>query len=229
MNISITMTAALRVDLLRRTLESFCKNIDGLSRFSLYINVDPAPANADCELKDIVETVSQFFPVFNVNAPSEPNFSIAVKWLWQQACTDFIFHLEDDWELTKKIELDYLMKMFDNNPELLQIRLRDKSVRNHNNFCLGPSILRKQLYKYYAEEFRPESNPEAQMMHQMHVKHPVTASLKTFIMWPARLSDWVISDIGTLWREERAIEFADINKKMPTYPVSMFNFVRWTK
>jgi hypothetical protein len=103
--IDITMTATRRPAILLKTLDSFfsgCFNPIA-NRCRIIINVDPAGEDIPSyEMSKIVEIYCQ---KYSISMPMTASFSKAFKWCWTQTQAPWIFHLEDDWELLKKLML----------------------------------------------------------------------------------------------------------------------------
>tara|TARA_B100001778_G_C18597478_1_gene635526 strand:- start:1140 stop:1766 length:627 start_codon:yes stop_codon:yes gene_type:complete len=161
MNVSFTTTACSRPEILRKTYESFSSNLTGIdfSKSTLYINIDPVPEAE--KQQATLEVAKSFFGNVVHRTPDKPNFTAAVNWLWSQADSDYIFHLEDDWELLRSIGMNDVLKRFD-DPDILEVAFRAYKYP-YKSLCLSPSVWRKSLYKRFAGKLNEELNPEVQL------------------------------------------------------------------
>lgn len=122
--IDITMTACKRPEIIERTLSSFRERMfDGSER--LIINVDNAGLD-NISQYDIVELARRYFSKITYRTPKNPSFPDAFKWVWLQAKADYIFHLEDDWELLQPVDVTEMLSVMSKNKDLVELRLPDK-------------------------------------------------------------------------------------------------------
>lgn len=226
MSVTVTTTAMLRPDILERTYSAFCKRVEGLSECNLLINIDPAPATSKHMLAEMEKVCHNYFKNVVINFPSQPNFSRAINWLWQTADSDFIFHLEDDWDITQNVSLQEMMDVFVKNQEMLQVRLRHKPGTGYS-FGLSPSLIAKRFYKHYAGRMSASANPETQLRKPIGFK-PIGEAIpcQNVLRYPENV---VLLDIGRKWKTERNIRFADRSgRRVPDGRV-MEIFVKWDK
>jgi hypothetical protein len=101
-----------------------------------------------------------------------------------------VFHLEDDWELVRKIDLNEMITILNNNPDLLLLRLpqfhsKAHEMKNWNlffpwngeffecpaeirvsqGFCGHPSLIRGAFVQKTAPYIDITKNPEKQFHH----------------------------------------------------------------
>ena len=133
--IIITMTATKRPEIVRRTLESFKKNLLGdIDQHFLYpcrliMNIDPI--GEDCSPEDVYNVAKSIFPNTIANMPEVANFARAFKWTWLRAARSdlpsqagsWFLNLEDDWELTHPINLFDMLRIMLANPMLASLRI----------------------------------------------------------------------------------------------------------
>lgn len=131
--IDITMTAVIRPGIIEKTLESFCNNLfTDRKLYRLVINIDPV--GDECRTKeDVLNICNKYFDNVIYNCPDNPSFPKAVIWTWKQIKSNYIFHLEDDWVLNKKIEIKTLTKILEKNPQLACVRLYKHDIPNKKN------------------------------------------------------------------------------------------------
>ena len=112
--LDITTTATIRPDLFYKTLKTF---VDRLfihqKEYRLILNVDPI--GEDLDPVEVVKVGKQFFKNIVYNIPETPNFAQACKWCWKNTESKFVFHLEDDWTLSRKIFINDMLDVFRQN------------------------------------------------------------------------------------------------------------------
>lgn len=206
MNLSFTTTATCRPEIIRKTYHSFVKNLHGVdfSKTTLYINIDPAPDAARRE--ETLEVAKCFFGRVIHRFPEKPNFTSSVNWLWSIANSDYILHLEDDWELIKPIDINDIMRIFNKNKQINQVAFRAYKF-SYDKMCLSPSVLSNKMYKNFAGKLDETKNPEIQ--------------LRTDFVSPEMIhcigKKPIIKDIGRSWISNTGLKKPD--KK--------FNFIKW--
>ena len=132
--IDITMTAVIRPQLLSDTLrtinEKVCRDRDG---FRLILNIDPVGENI--KPMKVVKTAKQYFDDVIYNIAETPSFPKAVKWVWSQVTAPFILHWEDDVDILRKIDIDHMIKILNENKDLSSLRLyKDRTPKNRKSF-----------------------------------------------------------------------------------------------
>lgn len=220
----ITMTATLRPEILERTLSSFKKYVFGeFEDHRLIINIDPIGGSG--ELKDMIKIVDDNFVHYEIICPKAPNFAKAFRTVWAYANNRYIFHLEDDWEALRPIDLDTIVDIMEMTPDLALLRFPlwdcGETCKQWNRyfpwngvyykcpenmkFGLGfsgnPSILRKQFVKEIFPLLHTKSCPEKQIKGN-------TPEMKTLLgKWEYGVfgspgDTRAVKDIGRTWREE---------------------------
>lgn len=175
----ITMTAVLRPEVLQTTLASFNKNLFGdISNHRLIINIDPV---GGVKVQDVLDVIYKFFRKDMVvyNTPKEPHFGKAAKWCWERIESKYVFHLEDDWELVRKVEMDDLIGILNNNPDIASVRLliyKSRYMKGHfkntkskyfimnDTLTLNPCLYRGEFLKGLSKIMNPNLNPELQVV-----------------------------------------------------------------
>lgn len=159
-NISVTTTAMLRPKLLDQTYASFQKNLIGLDfkQTSLFLNIDPLPVGGDPNA--VVKVAQKYFGNVVYHIATEPNFAKAVKWCWNAADTDYVFHIEDDWLLTETVPIKHLLAKLE-RPNIFQVVLR--AFPEQYGLALVCHLSKRYFYKTFARKLRDDVNPEVQM------------------------------------------------------------------
>lgn len=201
MNLSFTMTATLRPDILDQTIFSFVKHLKDieLSECEIFANIDPVPRNMIDKKQATADVLSRYFKKVHLNTPENANFASAVKWAWSTASSPFIFHLEDDWVLTEDVMIEKLLDMMSQNKSLYQIRLCKFLKKSATKkYGLSPCLIRHNFYSVVGREMNTSVNPEWQLREAekwglLSPKYEVTVC-----EYPkGRI---IIKDIGRRWR-----------------------------
>ena len=119
--LDITTTATIRPDLFYKTLQSSTKNLFfHRKEYRLILNVDPI--GEDVNPMEMVRVGKQFFDNVVYNIPDEPNLAQACRWCWQNTDSEYVFHLEDDWELERRILIGNLCIVMNKNKNMMSLR-----------------------------------------------------------------------------------------------------------
>lgn len=185
MSLCFTTTAMARPEIVERTYGSFKDNLKGIDwkNTTLFINIEPLP-KPDA-VNAVIEVAKETFGKVVARTPEQANFTRAVSWCWSQVDTDYVLHLEDDWVLIKEMNIEKLIKPF-NNPKTKQVVLRAYPYA-YEKMCLSPSVIRASWVKRFEFDFK--LNPEVQLRKPwvkpgyIHVPH----------------KEIVVKDIGRNW------------------------------
>lgn len=172
--LDITTTATIRPELFHQTLDSFTKNLFvDQKEYRLILNVDPI--GEDVDPMEVVKVGQQFFDNVVYNIPNKPNFAQACKWCWGQTTSKYIFHLEDDWELSRKILIGNLISILDKDEIMVGLRLPknrvikvDPKLKKIGYFInyklvLNPILYRGDFIRDISGKMDIENNPERQL------------------------------------------------------------------
>lgn len=194
MNLSFCTTAMARPDIVERTYASFQKNLGiDLKSYRLCINVDPLPDVN--KVAKVIDVAKSFFGEVVYRTPKSGNFTDAVRWCWENADSEFLFHLEDDWELRQKFPLATLLKEFTDD-RVITVVLRAYKYK-YDKIPLSPSIHRKKFYK--AVKFDTSINPEIQLRNLGRFGVKFTPSIGLRVL-PKNKT--VVFDIGRAWMKK---------------------------
>jgi len=224
--LDVTITATKRHEILRRTLESFKKNLLKDTEIRIIINIDPV--GPDKMFIDCLDVCWATFPHTDVHyrTPNAPNFAAGFKWTWNEARTNFVLHLEDDWELLREIDLQDMINMLNRHKNLALLRLpqfksTEKDMKNWNlffpyngeyfecpeelkmsvGFCGHPSLIKGEFVQNTALYIDTTKNPEK----QFHRGPPEI--IKEVVKWKYGVYSQpnmppAIVDIGRKWSVE---------------------------
>jgi hypothetical protein len=209
-NLSVTTPAVARPEIVEITLASFSKNLKNVSLkdIDLFINVDPIPKDKQ-KVEAVIDIGKHYFRTVYARTPPYPNLAVALKWTWQQANTDFILSLEDDWTLDVEVDTKVIYDSFIADPKLVQYVLR---AYDYEYVLIpgSPSFFSRVFYKSYAEKFLLYMNYEKQFrlkemwpfpdVHQLvYGEHPI------------------ITDIGKKWYQGHGLKKPDLKIDFTTY------------
>ena len=183
MTLDVTMTAVCRPDVLKRTLKSFKENLFGEAPLRLIINIDPVG-----ETKRLEEMIGAVHSLLTSNVlwrmPETPCFPKAFRWAWRASSEKYIFHLEDDWELFRKVDLDAMLALMEKHKDLAVLRLPYNPCEDTNKswghflpwngefyevpedlrgllgFCGHPSLIRRSFIEIALNMLSDHRNPE---------------------------------------------------------------------
>ena len=229
--IDITMTATLRPVLISQTLTSFCQNIfEDRNNYRLVINIDPIGEKA--KVSEILQICKSYFKDVVYNVPSVPNFAEAVMWCWKMSDSDFVFHLEDDWLCTRKIDINDMIRILKCDgrvaclrlskydlPRTTVIKLLGKHYTYTNNnyfvtssntqFGLNPVLIRKKFVKTAVQVMTPYSNPEKQFRPSKNEKMNKLINGWTYGLYGAPGSKALVVDNGARWKQKAGFKKQD--------------------
>lgn len=166
-NISLefTTTACNRPSVLNSTYSSYSKNLRGVDfeKSTLYLNVDPSPDSTNIDR--VEEVAKRYFGEVIVNYPRVSNFSAAAFWCFSQVKGDVFFHLEDDWHLTRAVDIHHVIsKLGTHNLQcILNKKRTPSSLREMGEPSFVPSLIATKYWQKYLVGFNLGLNPEHQM------------------------------------------------------------------
>lgn len=209
--IDITTTATIRPSLLDDTFSSFRKNmLTDEYKYRLIINIDPI--GEDLKRKFVLKVAEKYFDEIICNYPATPGFTKAVIWCWSQTQSDFIFHLEEDWKLLTKINIDYMIEILESNKSLVSLRLNKENTGSskhsnkfgfiyHPKISLNPTLFKGDFIRNIFPLMEINKNPEKQL--RITNKTPVGRYLKDFNhgIYTKDSDQIVVLDIGRNWMD----------------------------
>jgi hypothetical protein len=199
--LDIVITATLRPALLELTLWAFDRNffarLEGTRR-RIVLNIDPLwgdPADAP----RLVDIARRHADDVVVRTPATPGFGEAVRWLWAEAQSEWVFHLEDDWILTRRIDLARLAAETART-DVAQVRFnrRRNHLRRSRRFSLNPNLIRRAFITEALARFDPAKDPEKQIL-RGHLR-PLEKKWR-YLEHGRPLAPPVTVDTGREWRE----------------------------
>lgn len=230
-SVDLCIVSGRRPDLLEQTLESFSKHCFAYFSFSkVTVNIDPIFGTEEDEA-ECLRIVSNYLPSVTFFRPREPGFGAAVKRLWANTRSDYVFHLEDDWIALTDLG-DEIFAPFANDPAVMQVSFhtadQNWNIAKHGHlherneyarvlgvkiplfrtfpkFTTSPSILRGSFARKASGLMDPSRDPEKQFYSGVNAElERLAAPHKNYIFSP--LQTPVIRDIGREWRGNRKIK-----------------------
>lgn len=195
MELEFTTTACNRPEILERTYKSFTTNLKGVNfkKSILYINIDPAPNNNN--IINVEKVAKKYFGKVIANYPEKPNFASAIIWCFSQVKGVIFFHLEDDWLLNKKINLETMYNYSKKYSNWHQCILEKKIITQPNEPTLLPSLHNTKITQLFLTKVDNKTNPEAQLKCIYRDLKKRNFNLFTYIIWGKDL----VTDIGRKW------------------------------
>ena len=225
-DIEVVMTAVRRPEILHRTLESFKRNMFGSykeRKIKLIVNIDPVGGTTEHE-EMMLDIIEDYFNEFQINFPEEASFPKAFKWCWNQVSAPFVFHLEDDWELIAKVDLQRLLHLLNSDPNLMIMRLPafhataenmkcwnkfypwngsyyacPPELRLGTGFCGHPSMIKREFIKKTRAFIDDTKNPEKQFHRGGHDQIERVVKVYDYGVYGIPNSPPMIRDIGRPW------------------------------
>ena len=187
----VTFCACQRLDIIYRTVSSMMEHLLWRAESEMIVNVDPIGHEADTATK-ILKILEQFIPVLHSREALQPHFGAAMHHLWGVASQvfpeyDYVFNLEDDWEMVYDVDIRDMVKILEEEPDLALLRLpqfrsTENDMKNWDKhfpwngkyfecpddikrglgYCGHPSLIKMEYVKACAPHMDPTNNPEKQ-------------------------------------------------------------------
>jgi hypothetical protein len=205
-----------RPEIIERTYNSFNKSFN-LKDYNLILNIDPIPGVSQKENDERAEqchkTACSYFNSVDYSY-GFGNFSMALKTVWEKAAKQkikYVFHLEDDWELTEKISMNDLVSEIQSHPMYFQVCLRAYFMQTKSSsgycFCLTPSLIKRRAIRSFFPVLTDNSNPEETIRKSCRRDTNYASSYASGYVRPFPADRIVLKDIGTEWRNKNNITF----------------------
>jgi hypothetical protein len=218
--IDVVVIATLRPEILEITLNSFyhklLKNFD----VRLIVNIDPI-GNKKYTQQDVINVCKTYFSNVVSRTPRTPSFSKAVLWCWQQISSELFLHLEEDWCLKSKVDLNTLVAPFQNK-RVVSVRfnitrnVKFKVVDSQviaSGISLNPSFFRSTFIKEKIKKYDTNQDPEKQI--RKNINSTLFLNPK-FILYGKRNEKALVIDIGKIWRQQMGLDKWNSDDKGPS-------------
>lgn len=227
-DLQIALVAARRPDLLKKTLQSFDERV--FSNFNItnvYVNIDPIFGDEE-DLKATKNCIFNYLPDAIIRTPEKPCFGQAVKWLWGALDEGLALHMEDDWVVNEIITPEDILPLLEKGTSAVAPvckshywNKKDKFIRITARkrilfglfekktwpFAMGttPKFILGEFANAASELMDPNLDPEKQMQENYNKPLFDLIQRNKCVFLPPKDAEYVISDIGREWREERKI------------------------
>lgn len=222
MRIDIAMTAAIRPDILERTLSSLKRYLIWGGEFRLFADIAPV-GDLKYTVGEVMEVIASHFDSYKVRTLTDSPQADALKWSWQSTQTEYLLQWEDDWELKSPVNLETVIDFMDQDPKIGMVYFdrfgksvldysgyKDKFTYLHSGFwerkmekSLGgpPALLRAS----YAREVLPfiDGYTCLDILSREPRVQPILDKWRTFVY--TATTGHLVEDIGKQWKEERGI------------------------
>lgn len=214
MSVDICIVTTLRPKILEKTLLSFFENITCNEQMRVIYNIDMVPIKEGLNynmfsIGHILGTVSQMLRQSSRGTINiKPNFANAVKTVWKNSTSDYVFHLEDDWTFLRKINLEKcIIRMTEENFDYMRFPKENAPHLNClHKVALQPSLWKGDVVRNLAKHMTIDKDPEKQLrtgqgneeLDKILIELQ-NKGLKDYC------SEWCCKDIGREWREERGL------------------------
>lgn len=232
--IHVCMTASLRAETVRRTVDSFRELVNvGPHHVEWLINIDPA---GEGDVADVIACFDGLNATFNL--PGKANLNEALRWCYRAADAPLFYFTEDDVEYRARFDLAAAIDEFPkhdrlgylavprtpfpandragirNGPTVGRITWRDGGYK----MCLGPGLLSSEYARGCAGRMADYPDPEL----QFHMRNPDLTRwvnswrFATFgamdpqaFETPEGRFGWPVWDIGRPYREQKGYRWVD--------------------
>jgi len=222
--LDITTTACIRPDILRQTFSSFKQNLLRDFPCRLIINIDPV--GDDVKQQAVLDVCCDYFDTVVCRMPEKPNFPAAFLWCWRQVKSDYVLHLEDDWELLRSVPYPDMIAELDRQPNLALLRLSAFRSGTHNmkcwnkfldwngsffevaeqdrrriGFCGHPSIIKADWIRRVLPHMNAEKNPEKQLQFPEYNGLDMLKEILSwrYGVWSGQEQEAAVKDLGRDW------------------------------
>ena len=152
---------------------------------------------------ECIKVAIDHFPIRKMMNGQEPNFARAVRRIWKNTETAWVFHLEDDWLFTKEINIDAILGSIHN--QIKYIRFPKVGAAKLDKVACQPSLWKGDLVRSLSEVMINDKDPEKQLR-----KGSVSTLVDDLLPTAAERSDWpngpYCDDNGREWRAKRKLQ-----------------------
>jgi len=214
MNIDVCITATLRPEIFKITIDSFFKfvvNNNSNHCFNFILNIDSIPTSIDSiktaneifgYLHDLTMQFENTKLVYSIIRKTDScSFSAAVINNWKETKSPLVFQLEDDWKFIKNIHIydrgvsHYKYIRYPKAGASIQLK----------KLALQPSLwsgdLVRNLSKYMSPKYDPEKQLRPGFSKDIDKFLPPITMMKDY----ESVFDPCCIDIGTKWRDDHKI------------------------
>ena len=166
----------------------------------------------------------KYFKEVDFNIPKYPSFPKAVIWTWSKVSAPYVFHLEDDWLMTRQVKIKHLIEIMNENKNLASLRFSKYKIENKDRirmfnaiydynkqgfyvsldkrrqFGLNPCLIRSEFVKESYPRMLDTINPEKQFRYGN--KHMNDIIMKwDYAIYGQPGTKALVVDNGVNWKE----------------------------
>jgi len=205
--ITVTVTSCRRIDLFRRTINSFLNCCLDLNLVDRWICVDDNSSSAD---RAEMARLYPFFE-FRLKTHEEKGHPRSMNIIRAMVTTPFVFHMEDDWMFycRRTYLSDALEVLGEGDGRVFQCLVNKNYAETGEDFNIAGGDFRttKDGLRYYVHEYVPPGDAPREAVwkakHQNPAKH--CNYWKHFSFRPSLMSTRVLTDLGAF--DERVSHF----------------------
>jgi len=212
--IDVVCTATRRPAIIEQTFKSFSERLFKRYPTRLIINVDPVGENV--HPSTIEHIGKKYFGDVIINRPSTPSFFKAFKWVFTNCTSKYIFHLQDDWLLTRDRNILEMIRYLDTYPDLACVRLQfngkvegtvlNDKMMTGTKYYDHPALWKRQFYNeimpFYLDNYGTEFQLRAMCPEN---KANINTVLKRWHFGVYHEGGSSIRDIGREWLQTAGI------------------------
>ena len=224
--LEFTTTACNRPEIIESTYKSYTtrlKNID-FKNSTLYINIDPSPNSHN--IIEVIDIANKYFGNVIEYVPEKPNFAAAILWCFNQVKGDMFFHLEDDWNLMREVDIHQMIKLLGKDNIQCLLNKTPNLIPQHEvgEPAFIPSLSSKKYINQYLPLMNENSNPEAQIKNIFR-ENKEFQKYKSININP----NYEFSrDIGRVWLQQKGLK-RDYEKTRTNSKDKWTPWITWTK
>jgi len=169
----LCIVATLRPAILYKTMKSFYDKIKyDFEKINFVVNIDMVPIDWDSRgfinmmLDSLYADRKDSLLLHNFHITyGEGNFAKAVKTVWENTTSEYVFHLEDDWEFIREIDLNKCIEKM-GNEDFDYMRFPKINAPHFNclpKVALQPSLWRGSVVRELSKHMAINKDPEKQL------------------------------------------------------------------
>jgi hypothetical protein len=146
MKIDILMIGVVRPKIIEETTISLIENVlNDNHQYRMIANIDPIGERKYTQM-DCVKVLQKYFDNVIFNCPRNSSVVKAWRWVLNQSKTKYMWFKEDDIKILRKVDLDDMIRIMDNNPKLSMLMMdKHGTLQNHQRTLSDTKILRSTM------------------------------------------------------------------------------------
>jgi hypothetical protein len=146
MKIDILMIGVIRPKMIEETTISLFENVlNDNHEYRMIANIDPIGEKNHSQM-DCIKVLKKYFPNIIYNCSSRPSVINAWKWVLSKAETKYFWFKEDDIKILRKVDLDDMIRILDDNSKLSMLMMdKHGTLKGHQRTLSDTKILRSTM------------------------------------------------------------------------------------